>query len=146
MLEVKFYMDRLEERAAEWFLRLGLGFMFVYSGLDLIRHPGSWQWAVRPILKFLPESVRVPLSNPDLLNQYLVTQGVTELIIAILLLGWFFPRRLSRFAAAIATIEMGVILLLLPIDPITFRDIGLFGAALALFMVLGSSKISTNAK
>lgn len=129
-------MGKFKERAAEWFLRLGLGMMFVYSGLDLIRHPDAWQWAARPLLKFLPEAARVALGSSDLLNKYLVTQGAVELLVALLLLGWFFPRRLSRFAAAAAALEMGAILILLPIDPITFRDIGLCGAALALFTIL----------
>lgn len=128
-------MTRLKEKFPEWSLRLGLGAMFVYSGVDLILHPGSWQWAVRPLLKFLPESARVSLS-PGLLNQYLTTQGTVELLMALLLLGWFFPRRLSRVAAGLAAMEMAVILALIPIDPITFRDIGLLGAAFSLFMLL----------
>ena len=54
-----------------FFLRLGLGLMFVYSGLDLIRHPAAWDWAVRS----LPSSVQVLISQIGV-PRFLFGQGL----------------------------------------------------------------------
>ena len=120
----------------EWALRGGFGIMYVYSSVDIIRHPTSWYWAVRPLLKWFPASIQANLGQPEILNRYLVLQGIIELVLAFVLLAWFLPKFLAHWAAFITILEFAGILLLIPVDAITFRDIGLLGAALALWHLL----------
>lgn len=126
----------LHNLTPEWALRAGLGVMYLYSGIDIIRHPTSWFWAVRPILKFLPSGLQASLSAPDMMTKYLIVQGAAEIIFAIVLLAWFIPRYMVKWVALISVLEMAGILLLIPIDAITFRDFGLLGASLALWLIL----------
>ncbi len=65
-------------------------------------------------------------------DAYLRFQGIGEFAIGLLFLAWFLGRWGVRLAAAAAAVEMVLILLFVGVDPITFRDIGLLGAALAL--------------
>ena len=58
------------------------------------------------------------------------------MMIAICLLGWFFPRWCVRVAAMLFTVQMTVILIFAGVDGVTFRNIGLVGAALALLISL----------
>ncbi len=120
----------------EWALRLGLGAMYVYSGVDIIRHPTSWFWAVRPLLKWLPVSIQASLGAPEVMTKYLVFQGIGELALAFIFLAWFMPRYIIKWAALLSVIEFVGILIVLPIDAITFRDIGLLGAFVALWSIL----------
>ena len=113
----------------EWTLRLGLGLMYLYSGSDLFYHPEYWygfapQWFVNLISSFVSMDI------------YLRVQGVGEFVIGLLLLAWFSGKRGVRIASVLGTLELGMILLLAGVDPITFRDIGLFGAALALTLLV----------
>jgi len=112
-------------------LRLGLGCTFLYSGLDLIRHPTGWYWAVRP----LPAAIQNLMNATIGIDQYLRTQGVVEVIFALVFLGWFLPRWIVKIVSLIVAFEMAAILLFVGIGGDTFRDIGLLGAALALFFM-----------
>ena len=120
----------LSWRKPEWALRLGLGFMFCYSGLDLIQHPTAWYWAVRPLPDFFQA-----LINQIGINRYLQTQGIVELAFAFIFFAWFLPRRIVKIAALFTALEMAGILLLVGINGGTFRDIGLLGGAIALFSI-----------
>ncbi len=108
-----------------WILRIGLGLMFAYSGTSLIRHPLDWQgflppWFGELVSRFLP------------LPTYLAFQGIGELVMAAVFLLPFMPRNIVRVAAMAAALEFAGILLFTGLDLITFRDIGLLGAAAAL--------------
>ena len=48
-------------------------------------------------------------------------------MIAIGLLGWFFPRWFVRLASMLLTVEMTLILLFVGVDAVLFRNIGLLG-------------------
>ena len=65
---------------------------------------------------------------------YLRLQGIGEVMIAIGLFGWFFPRWCVRLASTLLTVEMTLILLCTGVDAVTFRNIGLVGAALSLLL------------
>jgi len=121
----------------EWVLRVSLGLMYFYSGIDLVRHPTAWYWAVRPLPMFV-QNVIAKIG----IDQYLKFQGVGELALAAILLVKFIPRVLVIIVAGFTVVEMAAILLFVGIDAITFRDIGLLGAALALYVILvgGSEK------
>lgn len=129
-------MNWIKKINPEWSLRLGFGLMYVYSGTDIIRHPTAWYWALRPVIKLAPVSFQAVLNGQGFINRFLVFQGAIELALAFLLLAWFLPKKMVMFAAAISTLEMALILLFLPVDSITFRDIGLLGGALALLIIL----------
>lgn len=112
----------------EWPLRLGLGLMYVYSGFGFIRNPVDWQgflpqWFLQTVTTFMPAET------------YLRFQGVAELVIAFLMLAWFLPRWGIRLAALAALFEFLFILVFVPIDLVTFRDIGLLGGALSLLLL-----------
>ena len=128
-------MNVFAKSSPEWPLRLGLGAMYLYSGIDLVLHPTAWAWAIPYWLRQTVISV-VPL------NTYLQLQGAVEIVFALALLAWFLPRGLVRGAALLSALEFLVILALAffpfseAIFLITFRDIGLLGASIALFMIL----------
>lgn len=119
----------------EWALRIGLGVMYVYSGVDMVRHPTSWFWAVRPLFRWFPISIQAVLTKPEVMAKYLVFQGIAELVLAFLFLVWFLPKYLVKWATIVSILEFVGILILIPVDAITFRDIGLLGAFIALWLM-----------
>lgn len=131
-------MNALKRQVPEWVLRLGFGCMFLYSGIDLIRHPTGWYWAVRP----LPWAVQSIINNQIGIDQYLRAQGAIELLFALVFFAWFAPRWIVLVVSILVALEMGVILLLVGVIGDTFRDIGLLGGAIALvaFLLLGKSE------
>ena len=113
--------------------------MYVYSGADIIRHPSAWYWAVRQ----LPDALEKILTLFGI-NAFLFMQGIGEVFLAFLFLAWFLPRKFVQIAAGISAVEMGVILLLVGLDSITFRDIGLLGAAVALVIMSFKKNVPEN--
>lgn len=115
----------------EWILRISLAAMYVYSGLDLMGHPKSWHWAIRPLPNFIQEII-----NYFGIDLFLQTQGFVELIFAIVLVLWFLPKVFIMTVTALIAIEMALILILVGVDGVTFRDIGLLGASLSLYVII----------
>lgn len=109
-------------------LRLGFGLMYIYSGLDLMRNPAHWYGFVPA---WFERMVGIFLS----MDSYLWLQGAGELAIAFLLLAWFLGRWGLRLASLLGLVEMIGILFFAGIDPITFRDLGLLGGMLSLFIL-----------
>lgn len=128
-------------KSSEWAVRIGLGLMYIYSGIDFLRHPTAWYWAIAP----LPDFIRGAIMAIGL-DRYLMMQGLGELILALIFLIPFAPRILLRIAAVLAAFEMASILLFVGIDAITFRDIGLLGAAVSLFFMTFQPKEVTSAQ
>jgi len=139
-------MKFLQKISPEWILRSGLGAMYIYSGVDILRHPTSWFWAVRPLFKWLPVSMQASLGTSAVMTKYLIFQGIGELGLAFLFFAWFLPKYLVKWAALISVLEFAGILLLIPIDSITFRDIGLLGAFLALWLMLARGSFDIPSK
>ena len=129
-------MNYLSKLTPEWSLRVGLGVMYLYSGIDIVRHPTAWFWAVRPVFKWFPSGMQASLTQPSFMKNFLVSQGLIEIIFALVLLCWFLPKKFVKLVAALITLEMAGILFLIPIDAVTFRDFGLLGGGLALFLIL----------
>lgn len=119
-----------QKNYAEWALRLGLGLMFLYSGLDIMMHPTAWYWAVRGLPIVIQDTI-----NAVGIDTYLKFHGASEYVLAFAMLGWFLPRGITSIAALAATAELALILLLVGVNYITFRDIGLLGAALSLVIM-----------
>ena len=130
-------MNTFQKYIPEWALRLGFGFMFLYSGIDLIRHPTGWYWALRP----LPWVIQSFITNQIGIDQYLRAQGMIELLFAFVFLAWFLPRLLVRTVSMLVAIEMAAILLLVGLSGDTFRDIGLLGGAIALMGLLSKNNL-----
>lgn len=118
----------LENLNPAWPLRLGLGLMYLYSGFDLFYHPEYWEG-------FLPAWMERGLLQITSVDAYLRMQGLGEFIIGLLFLVWFSGKWGVRAASILAALEMALILLLVGVDRITFRDIGLLGAALAILII-----------
>jgi len=125
-----------------WVLRFTLGAMYLYSGFDLFRHPTAWVWAIPYWLRtFMGQVVEV--------TSYLKFQGVIEIVFAFVLLAWFLKPSLVRRVAFFSALEMAGILALalLPFSEsnflITFRDIGVLGASLSLFLLLSKQNGNT---
>jgi len=127
--------DSLKQHVAEWALRISLGGMYIYSGIDLIRHPSSWHWAVTK----LPDLFQT-IPNVIGIDLFIQIQGGFELMFALIFLPWFLPKILPRLVALLSTLEMIVITVFVGVDPVTFRDIGLVGAGIALYVLLINSR------
>ena len=124
-------MNIFKKLNAEWALRLSLGIMYLYSGIDIVRHPKAWTWAIRE----LPVFINQPITSFGV-EKFLVIQGIGEIIIGVILLIWFAPRKVIKYIGIASAIEMAAIVILVGVDAITFRDIGLIGSGLALFLML----------
>lgn len=122
-------MNVIQKINPVWALRLGLGLMFLYSGSSLFYTPQQWYG-------FAPQWFSDAISSIIPFDFYLRVQGIGEFIIGLLMLSWFSGTLGVRIASALATIEMAGILLFTGVDLITFRDIGLLGAAIALAILV----------
>lgn len=106
-------------------LRLGLGLVFLWIGIDILRHPDLW-------LGFVPESL--PFGIPRAVA--LQMNGFLDILLGILLM----VRILPKTAAALAVLHLVGILVTQGINAILIRDVGLLGGALALLLWPSSSR------
>lgn len=136
----------LNKITPEWSLRLSLGAMYLYSSIDILRHPTAWFWAVRPLFKYFPLAMQSRLTSSDFMKSFLMVQGLIELVFAIIFLAWFLPKCYAKWVAGFTVLEMAGILLTISIDAVTFRDIGLLGASFALFLLLRNSTVSVESE
>jgi len=111
--------------STEWPIRVGCGCVNLYSGFFLLTDPQRYY-------KYVPGWLDSFANLIASLDTYLRFQGIGEVLIALGLLGWFLPRWCVRIAAILLTAEMTLILLFVGVDAVTFRNMGLVGAALAL--------------
>jgi hypothetical protein len=111
----------------EWPLRLGCGCVNLYAGFFLLTDPAHFYTYVPSWLSRVANAVAS-------VDAYLRLQGVGEVMIAIGLLGWFFPRWCVRLASTLLAVEMMLILLCGGVDAVLFRNIGILGAALSLLI------------
>ena len=128
-IAVGFLNEFVEKLSAEWALRVGLAATYIYSGFSIITAPDNWigylpGWFTNLVNVLMPVSV------------YMRIQGAGELIMALILLFWFSPRWLLLIVALLSALEFAGILALSGIDIVTFHDIGLFGAAAALVLLI----------
>ena len=123
------FISRMKPEAP---LRVGLAATYIFSGIDLVKNPSAWHWAVNQALTGLPDFFSTFVNETIGTNTFLKAQGVGELVLAAFLLTWFLPKKILQFIAIFITVEMFFILALTGIDYYTFRDLGLLGAGLAL--------------
>ena len=125
----------LQKISPLWALRLGLGVMYAYSGSDLFLNPKGWTWAV-------PWWFSQIIATYTTLEGYLRVQGIIEFCMALVLLAWFLPKKAVFIVAIFSSAELLFILLFAPQFSITFRDLGVFGASVALMIMLFKSNIA----
>lgn len=100
-------------------LRTALAFVFLYAAISSFVSPNDW-------IGYMPKFMRGIVPDGLLLGGF----SVFEIVLSVwLLLGLY-----AKYAALLAAAMLGGIVVLNPaLLPITFRDVGLFIAALALF-------------
>jgi len=109
-------------------LRLGCGCVNLYAGFFLLTDPARFYSYVPGWLSRIANAVAS-------VDAYLRLQGIGEVMIAIGLLGWFFPRWCVRLASTLLAVEMMLILLFVGVDAVVFRHRGLLGAARSLLII-----------
>ena len=124
-------MKFLEKIKPVWVLRISLGLSYLYSGYDLFAHPTGWYWALRPLPEFAQEIINEVIGK----DLFLKTQGVGEMLMALLFLAWFLPKIGVRIAAFLSALQMALILIFIGLTLETFRDIPILGASLAVFLM-----------
>lgn len=123
-------MSFFQKLNAEWAIRLSLGAMYIYSGVDILQNPKNWTFAIYDLPMFL--------QNPIVsfgVGRFLHTLGIVEILLAVIFLLWFMPRPVVKYAGLVSAIEMVLIVLFVGVSLMTFRDIGLIGPGLALFFM-----------
>lgn len=99
------------------FLRIGLGIVFLWIGLDIFRHTDVW-------IGYLPAGL--PFGFDRLLA--IQINGAFDVIVGVfLILGWW-----PKVIATLAALHLIGILIDQGMNQVIIRDIGLLGASLAL--------------
>ncbi len=116
---MKFESD-FKQLSPIFILRLGVGFAFVYAGINALLYPTAW-------LYFVPSwlSAIIPA------GAFLTIYAIFELVLGFAI---FFGRFLST-ASMLAFWNLIFILIFYGLDDVTFRDFGIALAALALFFI-----------
>jgi len=100
------------------FLSWGLGLVFLWIGLNILRSPNNW-------LGFVPQSVPLGMARETALK----FGGIFDLALGVALVLRWWPKT----AALLAALHIAFVLVQNGIDAVLIRDVGLLGAALALF-------------
>jgi len=111
---------------ASLLLRLGLAFVFLYAGISAFRQPEAW-------ISFIPSFT----------TKFVAAKTSLDLISAmqIVLAVWLLSGVYIRYAALLATaFVVGLIAFNLNTLLITFRDVAIAAASLALFFMPPSPK------
>ncbi len=118
----------MRDALAVFILRIGLGGVFLWFGVDKCFDPASWYG-------WVPASIqnRLPIS----MDLFLIAQGVVEAILGFFLVTGFLTR-LSSLACSVILIA---IVYFSGFNEIMIRDLGLLAAALSLLMT-GAREIS----
>lgn len=100
-------------------LRAGLALVFIYAAISSFHTPTDW-------VGYLPSFVRESANAPTLLHVF----SVVEMVLAL----WLLSGRYVKYAALLAAAMLaGIIVSNFSLFSITFRDMALVLAALALF-------------
>lgn len=99
------------------FMRVGLGFTFVYIGIDILRHPDLW-------IGYLPNETMFGFAREALLK----FGGFLDLIIGVSLM----TKRATKLGGSLAVLHLIGIFTLNGVDSVLARNFGLLGAAIAV--------------
>ncbi|MDP3725165.1 MAG: DoxX family protein [Nanoarchaeota archaeon] len=111
-------------------LRIGLGGVFLYAGINSLLNPTAW-------IGFIPQWINnIPLF-PELVEgiQFreivLMLHGAFEIVLALALLLGFW----KRLASLLAFLSIAGMLIFYGVDDVSFRDFGLLAMAYALLLL-----------
>jgi len=113
-------------------VRIGLGLVFFWFGLDKCQDPDTWQGWV-PV--FIHNRLPIPI------NLFLVGQGAVEVILGLFLVLGF----LTRFSSLICALILAGIIFFSGFNEVMVRDFGLLAMAVSLF-ISGPKRISLDRK
>lgn len=100
-------------------LRIGLAAVFLYASVSSFKNPQDW-------VGYLPRFAKDIVPAATLLHLF----SIYELLLA----GWLLSNRAVKYAALAAAVTLaGIVSFNFSLFAISFRDIGLIFAALALF-------------
>ncbi len=106
-------------------LRISLGLVFLWIGIDILRHPDIWIGFMSENLPFgVPREVGLKLN------------GVFDALLGVMLIVRVFPKT----AAALAALHLIGVLAVNGLDAIVIRDVGLLGASAALLLWPGGKR------
>jgi len=97
-------------------VRVGLGLVFLFFGVDKIQRPEVWVGWIPPFLRGI--------------DNFLLINGIIEIAFGVLLIIGLF----TRYVALIVSVFLMGILVVFSIDNITGRDIGLLFSAVSLIL------------
>jgi uncharacterized membrane protein YphA (DoxX/SURF4 family) len=100
-------------------LRIALAFVFLYAALSSFVSPNDW-------IGYMPKFMRGTVPDQVLLGGF----SLFEIALSAWLLSGLYVKYAALLAAAML---IGIVILNPVLLPITFRDVGLFIAALALY-------------
>lgn len=98
-------------------LSIGLGIVFFWIGVDILRHPDSW-------IGYIPSNLPVHIPTTSLLK----ANGVFDMALGLLLILRMWPKIIAFLAAG----HLIAIIATQGVDAVIIRDVGLLGGALAL--------------
>lgn len=108
----------ISPRLASLCIRLGLAFVFAYAAIDSLIHPNDW-------VGYMPHI----LTNFIDVKKLLLLLSIYQLV----LVAWLLIGKYARYAAILCALTLaGITIADLSVFSITFRDVGLFLAALGL--------------
>ncbi len=116
----------MNEDVGKLLLRIGLGGVFLWFGIDKFVHPEIW-------LNYIPEWFPMLVSEGLFINLL----GIVESLIGFFVLVGFY----SQLAAGIAALMLVPIIFSLGYNELMVRDVGLFFLAAGI-AVLGSGRYS----
>jgi len=117
-----------KKRAASWnvstaslFLRVGIGFSFLYAGIAVFLDPNSW-------IGFVPGFIENLVSK----ELFLYAHGLFDFLLAL----WLISGKKTFYASILASLTMsGIVIFNLSSLDILFRDISILFAAIALALL-----------
>ncbi len=116
-----------EKFNAYFWLRFGLGVMFFYSGYQTVSDP-----MIRSdLFKDIPEYLDVVINYVPL-EVWFRLLGILELVIAVIFLAWFLPKRTAFWAGLAGVLDLILILGVFGLSESTMAYVGALGAALAV--------------
>jgi len=101
-----------------FFLRTGLGIVFLWIGIDVFRAPDAW-------IGYMPDVTLFGLDRASILPM----GGVFDMVLGALLIAGLFP----RIVAGLGIAHLLYVLITFGVDAVLIRDVGLLGALLSLF-------------
>ncbi|MEX0910318.1 MAG: hypothetical protein WDZ73_01015 [Candidatus Paceibacterota bacterium] len=111
---------------AYFWLRFGLGVMFFYSGYTTVAEP-----MIRSdLFQGLPRALDVIL-NVVPLEVWFRLLGILELVIAVLFLAWFLPKKTVFWAGLVAIVDVALLLTVFGLSYDTMPYVGILGGVIA---------------